>query len=145
MDTFTLTLLFTLSGLQLAVSTFALYLAWQLHQRRTPVSTGFESQVLEKLERLNPPPPPKPDVPVEVREAIINQAVNDGVLYAEQYARQVKRDYPKEVVTGADKHGEAMKVARQRLETAGIQLGDSELARRIAVAHAHLKGTKRLG
>lgn len=144
MDTATLSVLFVLLALQLAVAGFSLYLAWDLHQRKTPVSTGFESQVLDKLAQLSPPPPPKPAIPPEVAEAIISQAVTDGVFMAEQYAKQLKKANPKEPVPSADKHHEAMKHAKQRLTTAGIELPEMELARRIAATHATLKGTRRL-
>lgn len=145
MDTFTLILFVVFIGVLLTVAAFNLYLTWNLYGRKTPISTGFESQVLEKLERLHPAPPPKLPIPVEVQESIVSQAVTDAIFAAEQYAKQLRRSYPKEHVSNADKHAEAMKAAKQRLVTAGIELSDVELAKRIAITHATMKGTKRLG
>lgn len=136
MSTATISLLFVVLALQLSLAGFTLVLVWDLYRRKTPVSTGFEADVLDKLAQLNPPPPPKPEVPLEVREAILTQAVTDAVATAEQYARQEKKANPKLLVSGADKHREAMKVARQRLTTAGLDIDEPQLARRIVEAHA---------
>jgi hypothetical protein len=127
-------------GVLFALSAFNLYLTWEIHGRRTPVSTGFEADVLAKLEQLVPPPPPKPAMAPEVREAIIEQAVVDAVFWAEQYARQLKQTHPKEPITGVEKHGEALRQAKRRLEQAGVELTDAQLANRIASTFARLKG-----
>jgi hypothetical protein len=89
-------------------------------------------------------PVEKPAMAVEVRESLISQAVTEGVFVGEQYAKQLQRDNPTEFVSSADKHREAMKAARIRLDAVGIDITDVELAQRLAAMHAVLAGTGRL-
>jgi hypothetical protein len=107
---------------------------------KLPAPTERPSALAEKPSA----PVERPPLAVEVRESLISQAVTEGVFVGEQYAKQLQKDNPNESVSSADKHREAMKAARIRLNAVGIDITDAELAQRLAAMHAVLAGTGRL-
>lgn len=111
---------------------------------RTPVQvfipppvTQLSAETHALLNRLDErvKPLPLPPMAPDVAENLIVSAVRDSVAVAEQMAISNKK--AGNLVSGAEKQREAMRVALLRLKTLGIEVHPSTLAHRIeAEVHA---------
>ena len=104
---------------------------WQMAQRKSPVSTGFESEVLDTVRRLDDrvQPLPKPTIDPADAEEVIEKSIEEGRLVGEQTAAHNRVNGHK--ITGAEKQRAAMDHIHKRLDALNLTLDYSLIAVRL--------------
>jgi hypothetical protein len=121
----------TLLSVLLVSQTVSAVLLWKLFRRQTPISTGFETEILDTMRRLDErvKPLPKPTVAPEDAEEMIDAIIEEGRRIGEQTAAHNRVNGHK--ITGQEKQRAAMTHIRKRIEALNLSIDFPLIAARL--------------
>lgn len=107
---------------------------WRVAQRKTPISTGFEAEVIDAIRRLDErvKPLPKPTIDPADAEETIEKVIEEGRCVGEQTAAHNRVNGHK--ITGAEKQRAAMEHIRKRLDALNLSIDYALVAVRLESA-----------